>query len=84
MKQLKPYSQEVEDQMSNLYQSLTEKDRRRYAAVEAKKLGYGGISYLCRILQCDEGTIKHGLQEIAKPLPSNDGTIRKKGQGVKA
>jgi len=27
-----------------LYGSLSEKDRRRYAAVEAEKLGHGGAS----------------------------------------
>ncbi len=83
MKKLNPYSKEHEDEMKNLYNSLTEKDRRRYAAVEANKLGHGGISYVCRILQCDEGTVKHGMREIANPLPSNDGTIRKKGAGRK-
>jgi len=28
--------------MKRLHDSLSEKDRRRYAGVEAKKLGYGG------------------------------------------
>ena len=83
MKKLNPYSEEIEDLMKNLYNSLTEKDRRRYAAVEAKRLGHGGISYVCRILQCDEGTVKHGMREIVNPLPSNDGIIRKKGAGRK-
>ena len=83
MKKLNPYSKEDEDLMKNLYNSLTEKDRRRYAAVEAHKLGHGGISYICRTLQCDEGTVNHGLQEIANPLPLNDEAIRKKGAGRK-
>ena len=83
MKKLNPYSKEHEDQMKNLYNSLTEKDKRRYAAVEANKLGHGGISYVCRILQCDEGAVKHGMREIANPLPPNDGTIRRKGAGRK-
>lgn len=38
------YSPMVEKQMQSYYESLSEKDRRRYAAVEAKKLGYGGIN----------------------------------------
>jgi len=46
MKKLEPYEEEIEEQMKNLYQSLSEKDRRRYAAIEAKKLGYGGTSYI--------------------------------------
>lgn len=83
MRKLNPYSKEHEDEMRNLYNSLTEKDRRRYAAVEAKKLGYGGISYVCRVLQCDEGTVKHGMREIENQLLPNDGRIRKEGAGRK-
>ena len=49
MERLETYDQEVAEQMKNLYQSLSEKDQRRYAAIEAKKLGYGGISYICRL-----------------------------------
>jgi hypothetical protein len=43
---INPYSSEIEAAMRGFYQSLSEKDRRRYAAIEAKKLGYGGISYM--------------------------------------
>ncbi len=83
MRKLNPYPKEHEDVMRNLYNSLSEKDRRRYAAVEANKLGHGGISYVCRVLQCDEGTVKHGIREIENQLSPNDGTIRKKGAGRK-
>ena len=37
------YSGVVERHMTEFYKSLSEKDRRRYAAVEAEKLGHGGI-----------------------------------------
>ena len=39
------YSSELEQQMQGFYHSLSEKDRRRYAAIEAVKLGWGGITY---------------------------------------
>ncbi|MBD0388075.1 MAG: hypothetical protein ICV54_16585 [Nostoc sp. C3-bin3] len=38
------YSSEVEAKMQRLYQSLSEKDRRRYAAIEALKLGWGELT----------------------------------------
>ena len=38
---MEPYTSEVEHLMQRLYQSLGEKDRRRYAAVESAKLGCG-------------------------------------------
>ncbi len=84
MERLQSYSEEVEVQMQRFYHSLDEKDRRRYAAIEAKKLGYGGISYVCRVLGCDEGSVKHGLSELEQDLPNNDdGAIRRKGGGRK-
>lgn len=54
--------------MKNLYQSLSEKDRRRYAAIETKKLGYGGISYICRLFGCSEKSVKHGLSESERAM----------------
>ncbi|MCA9119961.1 MAG: hypothetical protein H6822_29395 [Planctomycetaceae bacterium] len=39
---MQTYDAIVERQMGNCYGSLSEKDRRRYAAVEAAKPGHGG------------------------------------------
>jgi hypothetical protein len=38
-----PYPEEVEQKIKQFAGWLSEKDRRRYAAVEALKLGHGGI-----------------------------------------
>jgi hypothetical protein len=83
MKKLKPYGEEIEEQMKNLYQSLSEKDRRRYAAIEAKKLGFGGKSYICRLFGCDESSVKRGLNELETPLSPEDKRIREAGGGRK-
>ena len=40
------YAPEVERMMRRLFDSLKESDRRRYAAIEAAKLGHGGIEYI--------------------------------------
>lgn len=81
---IEPFSPEIEAQMRNFYQSLSEKDRRRYAAIEAKKLGYGGISYICRILQCNGRTITRGISELETPLPEHEKRIRLPGGGRKS
>jgi len=70
--------------MHNFYQSLSEKDRRRYAAIEAKKLGYGGISYICRVLQCNDRTVERGLSELETTLPTAEKRIRQVGGGRKS
>src|SRR5262245_49861210 len=50
------YSAAVERHMVQLYGSLSEKDRRRYAAVEAEKLGHGGVQYIADLFDCDPDT----------------------------
>jgi hypothetical protein len=47
------YPVKVEQQMQQFYHSLSEKERRRYAAIEAVKLGWGGITYISQLFGCD-------------------------------
>ena len=75
------YSAEVETQMVHLYRSLSEKDRRRYAAVEAAKLGHGGITYLAQLFDCDPDTIRQGKADLERlPEDAAAGRVRKKGR----
>jgi len=73
------YSPETEKRMKTLYRSLNERDRRRYAAVEADKLGYGGQTYISGILECDHKTLQRGLEDLDHPPDLPPGRIRKKG-----
>lgn len=74
------YSSAVERQMVKLYDSLSEKDRRRYAAVEAVKLGHGGVQYIAHLFDCDPHTIHHGEQDIEQlPADEAERRVRKKG-----
>lgn len=74
------YEAHIETQMVNFYESLSEKDKRRYAAVEAEKLGHGGNAYIARLFGCDPDTIRQGQADV-KQLPDDaaSGRIRKKG-----
>ena len=75
------YSPAVERHMRVLYESLSEKDRRRYAAVEAEKLGHGGITYIADLFDCDEDTIRQGSQDVAQlPTDAAAGRVRRKGR----
>ena len=74
------YSATVREQMLAFYQSLSEKDRRRYAAIEAVKLGHGGVEYIASLLGCDEKTIRQGRQDIEQlPEDAAGDRVRKKG-----
>lgn len=68
-----------------LYHSLAEKDRRRFAALEAKRLGHGGIEAVSQLLGCSRSTISIGLAELAI-LADGDpvaGRVRRPGGGRK-
>lgn len=61
---VKDYSKEIKQAMCLHYSRLGEKDRRQYAAVEAIKLGYGGVTYIGNLLSVDRKTILEGKKEL--------------------
>ena len=77
---MQTYPVNTERMMRRLFRWLSEKDRRRYAAVEAAKFGHGGVEYIARVLGCDPKTIQQGREELeqgdADPVA---GRVRKKG-----
>ena len=80
------YCEEIESEMLKFYISLSEKDKRRYAAIEAKKIGHGGIKYISELFGCHRNTItegKHEIENIESEKFNNQG-IRKKGGGRKS
>ena len=80
---MQPYNSDIEQQMQRYYQSLSEKDRRRYAAIEALKLGYGGISYMVALLGCHAHTVRRGMEELKDDQAMNDKRTRQPGGGRK-
>src|SRR5437867_12634462 len=73
------YGIQIERMMKRLYQTLSEKDRRRYAAVEAAKLGHGGVEYVAGVLGCDSKTIVQGRADLDLETDPAAGRVRKKG-----
>lgn len=64
--------------MKRLFATLSEKDRRRYAAIEAAKLGSGGISIVSGLFGLDSKTVCRGLTELALPDDLTPDRVRKK------
>jgi len=73
------FSPEVEQIVKTMYRSLREKDRRRYAAVEAAKLGHGGVEYMAALLDCDPKTIRQGQRDLDDLPDVPPERCRKKG-----
>lgn len=78
------YSKELERQMQELYRRLSEKNKRQYAAIEALKLPYGGISYIARLLGCSRDTIRAGIKELNQEDELPGHRNRKVGGGRKS
>ena len=75
-----PFSEETEQRMRGFFRSLNEKDRRRYAGLEADRLGHGGIPYISELLGCDRKTVRRGIDELFDPPDLQPSRIRKKGR----
>ena len=65
------YDPILESHMITFFDNLNEKDKRHYAAVEALKLGHGGLVYLSSLFNISTRTIERGIEELKKK-PSTD------------
>jgi len=73
-----------EKRMREFAATLTEKDRRRFAAFEAKQQGYGGIKYVAAIIGCSRRTIERGIEELDNLAQDPAaGRVRQPGAGRK-
>lgn len=78
------YTPEMEERIRGFYQTLSEKDRRRYAALEARRLGRGGIRYVAGVVGCSRRTIERAAGEVEQlPVDPAAGRVRRPGAGRK-
>jgi hypothetical protein len=57
----------IEREMQLFYRHLPERERRRYAAIEAKKLPHGGRKYIQDLLGVHSSTLKRAIDELTHP-----------------
>jgi len=74
----------TEKRLRDFAQTLSEKDRRRFAAVEAVQRGFGGAVYIAGVLGCSTKTIERGIKELdhLQADPAAD-RVRRLGAGRK-
>ena len=75
------YDKTIEIKMQRLFSTLSEKDRRRYAGIEAAKLGHGGIDYVSGLFEMDPKTVRRGLTELESPEDPEPCGVKKKRCG---
>jgi hypothetical protein len=78
------YETALELKMQRLFATLSEKDRRRYAAVEAAKLGHGGVGYIAKLFDIDPKSVRRGLRELEQTDDPAGQRVRKAGGGRKS
>jgi len=71
----------IRDKFIALASELDERGRRRWAAVEARALGYGGIIAVAQATGLSDRTIRTGLQELEQGDPRGASRQRKAGGG---
>jgi hypothetical protein len=62
---------------------LDERQRRLFAAAEARAAGHGGIAAVSRVTRIAASTIGRGLKELDAPEPLPPGSVRRPGGGRK-
>jgi len=74
----------TEERIRAFFTTLSEKDRRRFAALESQRFGHGGIAYVVRLLDCSRRTVERGIAELTV-LPEDPaaGRTRREGGGRK-
>ena len=60
---------------------LDERGRRRWAAAEARSLGWGGISAVAQATAISDRTIRNGIRELDDPEALTSSRQRKPGAG---
>jgi hypothetical protein len=76
------YARDIELKMQRLFATLSEKDRRRYAGIEAAKLGHGGMEYIAELFELDPKTVRRGLVELEQTDDAVPNRVRKKRRGA--
>jgi hypothetical protein len=74
----------IEGKYIELLDDLDERGRRRWAAVEARAVGYGGITAVALATGLSDRTIRTGLKELDDPSPLAGDRQRQRGGGRKS
>lgn len=74
---------DIEPYNLKFYESLSEKDQRRFAALEAMKIGYYGIKEISKKYNIHPNTIRAAKKELKAEKSLSSTKIRKKGGGRK-
>src|SRR5208283_2354220 len=76
--------QKLQKRNAAILPQLDERQRRLFAASEARAAGHGGIAAVSRVTRIAASTIGRGLKELDAPPPRKLGGVRRPGGGRKS
>lgn len=79
----KPVVEWIRQKYADLADSLAERGRRTWASVEARSLGWGGVTAVAEATGLAESTIRRGLRELEIGSSLPEGFQRRSGGGRK-
>ena len=79
----KPVVEWIRRKYADLSDSLAERSRRTWAAVEARSLGWGGVTVVAEATGIAESTIRRGLKDLETRNTLPEGSQRRSGGGRK-
>jgi transposase len=71
----------IREKFQALQAELDERGRRRWAAAEARSLGWGGIAAVAMATGLSDRTIRNGIRELTNPNPLSPDRQRRRGAG---
>ena len=71
----------IRDKYRLIFSELDERGRRRWAAMEARSLGWGGVSAVAQATGISDRTIRNGVKELDDPEPLDLNRQRRPGGG---
>jgi hypothetical protein len=71
----------MRDKFQALHAELDERGRRRWAATEARSLGWGGIAAVAVATGLSDRTIRNGIRELTAQDPVSEDRQRRSGAG---
>jgi transposase len=74
----------LQERKAAILPHLDERQRRLFAAAEAKAAGYGGIAAVSRVTRIAASTIGRGLKDLEAPASLPPGRVRRPGGGRKS
>ena len=74
----------LQERKAAMLPHLDERQRRLFAAAEAKAAGYGGIAAVARLTRIAASTIGRGLKDLEAPETLPPGRVRRPGGGRKS